>query len=237
LTVAATDLRLLSRAAGLDLGSYREEHVVERLRRAVARERVADMAALEALLRRDEAARTRFRRSVAVSVSGLFRDRAQFEMLEAEILPALVKSGNRISVWSAGCADGSELYSVALLLDGMEALPRALLLGSDVLEENLVLARAGHYGSERMPPHVRARARWEQRDLAHAEPPPGRWQVVLCRNMAIYFSPAAQDALHAMLASALAHRGTLVLGRSERLRDPAALGLERIAPHTYRRTA
>jgi chemotaxis protein methyltransferase CheR len=236
LTVAA-DLRSLSRAAALDLSSYREEHVVERLRRALDRERVPDTTALEALLRRDPAARGRFRRSIAVSVSGLFRDRAQFEMLEGEVLPALVESGHRISVWSAGCADGSELYSVALLLDGMEALERALLLGSDVLEENLVLARAGHYGPEQMPPRLRARARWEQRDLAHEGPPPGRWQVVLCRNMAIYFSRAARDSLHATLAGALAHRGTLVLGRSERLRDPGTLGLERVGPHTYRRLA
>lgn len=73
-------------------------------------------------------------------MTGLFRDPAQFALLRAEILPPLLADDRRISVWSAGCADGSELHSVAMLLAQLGALSRSLLLGSDLLEENLVLA-------------------------------------------------------------------------------------------------
>ena len=225
----------LAAAAGLELGAYRPTHVEERVRRALEREGLPDEGALACLLASDSGARDRFRRSVAVSVSGLFRDPAQFALLEHELLPPLLLRPGRMTVWSAGCADGTEVYSVAILLDRAGALDRALLLGSDVLEENLERARAGPLGDRRVPDRLRARLRWEQRDLLRSGAPPGRWRLVLCRNVAIYLAPDARRRLHATLASALARDGVLLLGRSERIGDPEPLGLEPAGPHAYRR--
>jgi chemotaxis protein methyltransferase CheR len=226
----------LSGAAHLELDAYRAEHVAERVRRAIERERVPGVDELVRLLRSDADARSRFRRSVAVSVSGLFRDAGQFELLERELLPSLVADGRHIPVWSAGCSDGSELYSVALLLDQLGALDRAVLLGSDVLVENVAAARRGVYGDSLIPDRVKARTHWERRDIVREGAPLGKWRLVLCRNLAIYLAPAAKEALHETLAASLANSGVLLLGRSERLSHPRALGLERIAPHAYRRT-
>src|SRR5437773_9838818 len=105
--MSGLQLEPLSQAARIELALYRETHVQERIRRALAREAVGDARELAELLERDPQARTRFRRSLAVSVSGLFRDPEQFELLEHELLPGLAAGGRRISVWSAGCADGS----------------------------------------------------------------------------------------------------------------------------------
>ena len=137
-----------------------------------------------------------------------------------------------MSVWSAGCADGAELHTLGLVLARMGALERAVLLGSDLLDENLALARAGAY-----PDEVRARMRWEKRDLSADGPPPGRWRLILCRNVAIYLSPPARRRVYATLVSALGSRGVLLLGRRERLLDPDALGLRPIGPHAYERVA
>lgn len=228
-------LQALSAAAGLDLDEYRREHVDDCVSRALAREGAGDGLALARRLRGDAAARTRFRRSVAVSVSGLFRDPAQFDLLEQELLPPLLEGRRRLGVWSAGCADGSELYSVAIVLERLGGLERAFLLGSDVLAENIALAKRGRYGEVAIAPGLRARARWEQRDLVRDGAPGAAFRLVLCRNVAIYLAPPAKRALHEMLAGSLAAGGVLLLGRSERLGDPAALGLERAAPHAYRR--
>jgi chemotaxis protein methyltransferase CheR len=225
----------LSRVSELDLAAYRPEHIAERIRRALEREKLEDVDGLVALLRGDAAARSRFRRSVAVSVSGLFRDPAQFGLLERELLPPLLEGGRRMTVWSAGCADGSELYSIAVLLERLDALDRALLVGSDLLEENLALARAGDYQGVTFAADLRARLRWERRDLLRDGALPGKWRLVLCRNLAIYLGADAKRALHRTLVSALADDGVLMLGRSERIDDAAALGLKRVAPHVYRR--
>jgi chemotaxis protein methyltransferase CheR len=237
MTVSDETLPVLSRAAGLELAAYREEHVAERVRRALERERVDGLQGLIGLLAADRDARSRFRRSVAVSVSGLFRDPAQFELLEHELLPALLADGRRLRVWSAGCADGSELYSVAILLERLGALDGAFLLGSDLLEENLAEAAAGVYGDVSVPEALRARLRWERRDLVREGAPAGTWRLVLCRNLAIYLTASAKGSLHEALAGSLAPGGILMLGRSERQAEPRKLGLERIAPHVYRRLA
>jgi chemotaxis protein methyltransferase CheR len=220
----------LSRASGLALDAYRSEHVAECLRRALSRERVATAAELAGLIARDPAARVRFRRSVAVSVSGLFRDPAQFELLERELLPPLLAGKRRLNVWSAGCADGSELYSLATLLDRVCALERSFLLGSDVLEENVAAARR-----RQLEQRLSTRVRFERRDVVRDGAPSGRWRLVLCRNLAIYLGPAAKEALYELLAAALARDGVLLLGRSERLVKPARFGLEQAGRNAYRR--
>jgi chemotaxis methyl-accepting protein methylase len=207
--------------------------VDERVRRALEREREADLDALVSRLQRDADARARFRRAVAVSASRLFRDEVQFELLERRILPELAAAGGHIRAWSAGCAAGQELYSLALVLERMGHLDRSFLLGSDLLEENVSAATRGEVAE--LSAAVRARVRWEQRDLVGDPPPPGHWSLILCRNVGIYLAAPAKRALHAKLAARLERGGYLMLGRAERIGDARAVGLERIAPHTYRR--
>ena len=234
MTTAAHDLPAgLARAAGVDLARYRVEHLAERTRRALAREGVPDVQALVGLLAADGRARERFPRSLTVSVSGLFRDPAQFELLERELLPDLLARGPRLSVWSAGCADGSELASVAIVLERLEALEHADLLGSDLLDENVAVARRG----AAVPARIRTQLRFERRDLLRDGAPPGRWRLVLCRNVGIYLAPAAKGALHELLAGSLAPGGVLMLRRSERLSEPRRLGLVPAGPHAYRKAA
>jgi chemotaxis protein methyltransferase CheR len=225
----------LSAASGLRLDAFRPEHVADRIGRALVGDGVASAEDLAALLRRDPSARERFRRSVAVPHSGFFRDPEQFEALEHRILPPLLERSGRLRAWSAGCANGLELWSLAVVLSRLGALDTAHLLGSDLLEENLAVARAGVYDVVHIAPEPRRRVRWERRDLVHDPPPAGRFDVVLCRNVAIYLEPAAKARAHEVLARALAPGGVVMLGRTERIGDPAALGLRRVEPHVYAR--
>jgi chemotaxis protein methyltransferase CheR len=233
--LGAETLAPLTSASGLRLETFRDEHVSDRVDRALAAEGLDTADELAALMRRDARARDRFRRSVAVSHSGFFRDPEQFEALEQRILPRLLEHTSRLRVWSAGCANGLELWSLAVVLNRLGVLDDAALLGSDLLEENLAVARGGTYDVVEIAPPLRRRVRWERRDLATDEAPSGRFELVLCRNVAIYFEAAAKARLHRMLAGTLTPGGVLMLGRSERLSDPAALGLRRIEPHIYER--
>jgi chemotaxis protein methyltransferase CheR len=221
----------------MDLLAYREEHVTERVSRALEREGIEGVGELAELLVVDEAARNRFRHSVAMVVSGLFRDPEQFHLLERELLPLVVGTRRQLRVWSAGCADGSELYSVGIVLAQLGLLENTSLLGSDLLAENVKLAEHGVYGDVQLPASLRARMRWEQRDLLREPPPTGKWGVILCRNLAIYLRGDAKERLHERLAGALAPGGVLLVGRSERIGKPARIGLEPVAAHAYRRVA
>jgi chemotaxis protein methyltransferase CheR len=225
----------LARACGLPLSHFRPEHVAEQIARACARDDVADAGGLARRLSRDAQVRTRLRRSVAISHGAFLRDPEQFRLLERVLLPRLLEDGRRLTAWSAGCADGAELYSLGIVLERMGALDRALLLGSDLLDENIAVARSGRYTDHEVPVAVRARVRWERRDLVADGPPAGRWRLVLCRNVAIYLAPEPRRTLYETLVTALAADGVLMLGRSERLLDAASYGLRPVAPHAYER--
>ena len=140
---------------------------------------------------------------------------------------------NEVAAELAGVEDGvldalRERLACTIALRG-----NRLTLGGD--DENVAAARAGVYDAVEITPVLRRRAQWERRDLVHDPPPPGRFDLIMCRNVAIYLDPAAKSRLHRMLAGALAPGGVLMLGRSERLGDPAALGLRRAEPHVYER--
>jgi chemotaxis protein methyltransferase CheR len=231
------DLARLARASGIALESYRQAHVSACVARALARHQAPSVAGLARLCRRDPAVRASVRRSILVPVTGLFRDPEQFDLLGQRVLPELLASRGGLSVWSAGCSDGSELYSVVLLLRQLGALQGSRLVGSDLSGGRLDVARRGTVVSGGVRREARPVLHWERRDLLRQPPPPGAFDLVLCRNVAIYFEPPAQQALHAKLAAALRPGGVLMLGTCEQLLAPDQFGFTAAGPHLYRKVA
>jgi chemotaxis protein methyltransferase CheR len=231
------DLASLARASGIALESYRQAHVLACVARALTRHETPSVAGLARLCRHDPAVRASLRRSILVPVTGLFRDPEQFELLGDQVLPALLRTRGGLGVWSAGCSDGSELYSVVLMLRQLGALGGSRLVGSDLSGGRLDVARRGAVVSGAVRREARPVLRWERRDLLREPPPPGAFDLVLCRNVAIYFEPPAQKVLHAKLAAALRPGGVLMLGACEQLLAPEQFGFAAAGPHLYRKVA
>lgn len=231
------DLARLAQASGIALESYRQAHVSACVARALARHETASVAGLARLCRRDPAVRATLRRCILVPVTGLFRDPEQFELLGERVLPALLRTRPGLSIWSAGCSDGSELYSVAIMLRRLGALSSSRLLGSDLSGGRVELARRGAVVSDTMRREAAPVLHWERRDLLSEPAPPGAFDLVLCRNVAIYFEPPAQRVLHAKLAGALRPGGVLMLGACEQLLAPGQFGFAAAGPHLYRKLA
>lgn len=229
------EVRVLSVAADLDLSMYRPAHLEARVQRALDRASAQSVAELGGLVGEDPAVRADFRRSVAISVTGFFRDPEQFELLEPHLEP--LRELARPRIWSAGCSTGRELWTMAVLLHRLGIAERAQMLGSDILTENIQIARKGLDHGE-LDGHVLpsdAHVQFEVRDIVKQGAPGSRWDVVLCRNMAIYLEPVARQALHEMLARCLNPGGLLLLGRSERLSNARDLGMTLLGPHLYRK--
>ena len=172
--------------------------------------------------------------------TAFFRDAAQLELV-GEILEDLAhEHGSPIHVWSAGCATGEEPYSIAMIAHARRLPVR--VVGTDINEEFLERAARGRYGSwslRRMPDEwrrlyldadgdgfvvderVRSMVSFARHNLTEAGPPlpPGRraWDVVLCRNVFIYFAPETIRAALTHMSGVLASHGWLFLGASEGL--------------------
>ena len=231
------DVAALARVSGIALSAYRPEHVARSVTRVADRYGLRSGTELAGLCQRSPAVLAALRRSLLVPGIGPVPDPGQFDVLRRDLLPGLLHDRAGLRVWSAGCSTGGELYRVGLLLRQCGALPSSRLVGSDLLAERIEAARQGPPGAATAPADLRAAVRWERRDLVQDPAPAGLFDLVLCRNVAIYLSAAAQQALHAKLAGALRRGGVLLLGRSEWLLRPEQFALTAAAPHAYRKGA
>lgn len=244
--------RLLNHA-GLQSADYRP-HVLERRVAACLRHlRVASVSEAERLLARRPELLAGVLDSVLIGVSSFFRDAAVFEQLALRVLPTLKRRSYRVRVLSAGAAHGQELYSIAMLLAEAGMLGGAELLGIDARLSALRAAAAGWYPqsalegvaeSRRQRFFVQAGAGWQVVDDLRATAgwqaaqlpefrSEAKWDIVLCRNVAIYFDACATQTLWRCLSDALAPGGFLVAGKAEQ--PPACLGLLRLAPCLFQK--
>ena len=235
--------------AGLDLRADKAFFAETRLAPLARREGLASTDALVARIRTGEApalARAAVE-ALAPSDTSFFRDRGVFDRLWNEVLPVLAarRPGRPLRIWSAGCATGQEIYSLALLAESAAgAGPNVELFASDLSERALQKAKSGLYSHfevqrglpirmllahfEKVEDHWRASARlrqsvrWAQVNLAGDLSRMGPFDAVLCRNVLSGFTREAADAALHKLEDVLAPDGCLVLGAEERLTPPAA---------------
>ncbi|WP_375402817.1 CheR family methyltransferase [uncultured Sphingomonas sp.] len=167
--------------------------------------------------------------------SSFFRDTSVFDLIGQAI--AELPAGRRARIWSAGCAAGQEPLSLAMLLAEQAGAPEFEILATDVSEGALARARAGRFTQfeiQRGLP-IRRMMRWfdaadpdwvarpdlvrrltfRRVNLVADAPPPGRFDLVTCRNVLLYLAPAARGAVFDRLAAALRPGGLLVLGAGE----------------------
>ncbi|HZA52374.1 MAG TPA: CheR family methyltransferase [Myxococcaceae bacterium] len=183
---------------------------------------------------------------VTVTHTEFFRDPRQFRALERRLLPDLLsrarRHGQKVSIWSAGCATGEEPYSLAMLLIELGALKSEVeLLATDLNQSAIENAKLGRYTARRMSQVPAERARrffrpaedgqelspevreWVQFEgLNLASPAFSRVQdssfdIILCRNVIIYFDLATIRGLMDRFVAALRPGGFLILGYSESL--------------------
>lgn len=194
--------------------------------------------------------------TLLLGVTEFFRYPAVFSCLTDE-LPRLAFAERPLRIWSVGCSDGAELYSIAMLLTQLNLLDRAELLGTDCRRAAIDHASAGIYSlsaaarslpaarlrtffdppdlsdGARIVRRIRERITWRQSDALTAIEP-GPWDLIACRNFAMYLRPAAAERLWRSLASSLRIGGLLVIGKAER---PCVPGIRftSIGPCVFRR--
>ncbi|HTO98312.1 MAG TPA: CheR family methyltransferase [Myxococcales bacterium] len=195
--------------------------------------------------------------AVSVGETYFFRHPEHFRWLAGSFLPEALSAGAPgIRAWSAGCATGEEAYSLsACLLESVPAPRTVEVLGTDLLERNLAAARAGEYGAWSRRPsgpllhgvfasqkqervRIAERVRAATTFLAHnlLEEAPGQFDLILCRNVLVYFSPEAVRGAVRHLCAALKPGGALLFGSMDLAEPPP--GLLRAGPselQIYRR--
>lgn len=243
---------LLREQSGMVLGEDKQYLIDARLRALAQREDVASVHELAHRLRAPSETRLRraLVEELLVGETYFFRDGHPFEALRSVILPALLaaRSPDRpLSVWCAAASTGQEPYSLAILL--AEAFPELLpgsvrLLATDLSDTHLARARAGWYSDIevarglpealrtrytqregegwRMHESLRRRIDFEQLNLIRSWPPLPMMDLVLMRNVLVYFDQTTRAAILQKLRRVMRPGGYLLLGTAETLVEAVA---------------
>lgn len=193
---------------------------------------------------RDEAAR--LFRDVLINVTSFFRDKDAFEALRKSVIPEILRDRGRdqeVRIWVPGCSTGQEAYTMGILvleeLSRTDAKPQVVIFGTDIDDEALRVARAGHYPNtiaDEVPAEyleeyfmstaegyevgkqLRSLVRFSHQSLVK-DPPFSKLDLISCRNVTIYFEKKLQDVALSVFHYSLKPGGFLMLGLSESPRD------------------
>jgi chemotaxis protein methyltransferase CheR len=247
---------LVRRLCGVDLLQYKRGQMERRVRTFAQRRGTPDLAAYGARLKADKEELDAFLDRVTINVSHLWRHEDQWVALGKTILPELAEKG-RVRCWSAGSSYGAEAFTLAAIAKDSIPHARVEIQGTDLDRRMVERARKGYFTAEdartappallkkwfdpadeggwQAKPELMRMTRFEVGDLLRMPVQAGRFDLIMCRNTVIYFTEEVRDALHARLATALAPGGYLVVGTSERVADPRALGLTSPFHFIYRK--
>lgn len=232
----------LTRYRGIDFSGYKQPSLIRRLASRMRVAGVGDCVDYLAYLDEHPLEYTTLFDSILINVTGFFRDEVAWGYIRETLLPKLlaIKSADEpVRVWSAGCASGEEVYTLAMLFAeavGMEAFcHRVKIYATDVDEEALSQARQGAYNDEDLEsipatlrtryfetagsrhvfrPDLRRAIVFGRQDVLR-DAPISRVDLLVCRNTLMYFDSEAQGRILARFRMALVEAGYLFLGKAE----------------------
>lgn len=264
-TEYAAITKLLREQRQFDLDQYKDRCIRRRIAKRLRVCKVSDFASYLERLALDRDELDTLLATISIHVSQFFRNPDTYSIIEQSILPGLCRRARacgrkNLTLWSAGCASGEEPYSLALLVDDMNCQDLDIrVLATDVSKPVLDVARAGLFEKARLKEvpaevidryfhetkgryelleRVRDKVEFKHHNIMTAKEYPLA-DLILCRNVMIYFTRPEQERILSRFAKTLPEHGTLVLGRSETMTGQgrsyfkAEFPVERI----YRRTA
>ncbi|MBM7854233.1 chemotaxis protein methyltransferase CheR [Desulfohalotomaculum tongense] len=240
---------------GLDLHSYKENQLQRRLNNLLVRKKLSGFGEYFNIISQNRQEYTNFLDYLTINVSEFFRDVKMFKILEDKVLPELLLRNSKLKIWSAACSIGAEPYSVAIILDELTPGRVHQIEATDLDQNILQRAKEGKYNADAVKnvtadrlskyfvkqgdkylisPQIKNKVQFRQHDLLKDNYPRG-YDLILCRNVTIYFTRQAQEKVNRRFVQSLKPGGCLFIGGSETIFNYAELGLDKISPCFYRK--
>jgi chemotaxis protein methyltransferase CheR len=225
-----------------DFRGYARASLRRRLWRRAHEERVRTLSGLQEKVLHDPLVMERLLRDLSINVTEMFRDPAFFRAVRERVVPIL-RTYPYIRVWNAGCSTGEETFSLAIVLAEAGLLDRTRIYATDMNDDVLQRARAGRFALDKMRrytenyhraggegdfsrffnvegdravfrPDLMEGAVFAQHNLAQ-DSSFNEFQLVVCRNVLIYFGRPLQERVHDLFLESLGRFGVLALGHKE----------------------
>ena len=245
----------LKAKTGIDLDLYKEAQMKRRIQNLVSRNGFNSFAGYFDECCKDKDEFAAFIEYLTINVSEFFRTPEKFGLLETDIIPYLLKRSPKLNIWSAGCSIGAEPYSLSMIMKELTPGKSHRILASDLDIEILAKARAGIYTDNELKAVTPARLAkyFDKKDGKYAvkreikapiefkrhnllkDPFESNFDLILCRNVVIYFTEQAKDQLYSNFLKALKPGGILFVGATEAILNFRKLGYPSYKPFFYQR--
>lgn len=232
----------------VDLGSYKEQQMKRRINTLIAKHHIEGYDRYIAALKTDNALFEEFMSYITINVSEFYRNPEQWRFLDQEVFPDLIKRfGRSLKIWSAACSTGDEPYSLVMALSRHIPLSQIRVYATDIDKQILAKAKLGLYNeksiagvpkdlrekyftkvgpSYKISDEIKTRVQFQQHNLLK-DTYPSACNLIVCRNVLIYFTEEAKEEIFQKFYQSLATGGTLFIGSTEQIMNYRDMGYTR----------
>ncbi|MBB3109286.1 chemotaxis protein methyltransferase CheR [Paenibacillus phyllosphaerae] len=249
-------VKRIKEKTAIDLSQYKEAQMKRRLTTLRMKHGFNTFMAYWEALSKDSKLMNEFLDRMTINVSEFWRNPSRWEALEKRFLPEMMKSSSKLKIWSAACSTGEEPYTLAMILSKLGAADKATLLATDLDQMVLQKAMQGEYQDRSIRdvppayvsefltkkdadtyvvnPKLKRLITFKQGNLLHDTFDSG-FDLIVCRNVMIYFTEEAKQLLYHKFSKALKPGGLLFVGSTEQIFNPAQYNFEPAETFFYRR--
>ena len=240
----------------IDLNYYKERQMKRRIDSLITKHNINSYMGYVDVLKKNKDMFDEFVNYLTINVSEFYRNPEQWELLEKEILPALMAKNSSLKIWSAACSTGDEPYSLVMLLSKFLPLNRIKIIATDIDKQVLEKARMGLYNVKslkglpqdfvkkyftqinsttyQISDSIKACVEFKEHNLLK-DPYPSGLDLIVCRNVLIYFTEEAKDLIYKKFNQALKQDGVLFVGSTEQIIQPVNMGYQSMKSFFYKK--
>ena len=238
----------------IDLNGYKEAQMKRRIDTLIMRNQCKSYSEFVNLIKNNKEKFEEFVAYLTINVSEFWRNPEQWKILEEKVIPDLVKLPS-IRIWSAACSTGDEPYSLAMLLLKHVPLTKIKIIATDIDRQVLEKAKSGMYNDKsikglpdelkkkyfekisdtafQIDPELKKCIEFKEHNLLR-DPYPSNLDLIVCRNVLIYFTEEAKDDVYKKFCASLKPGAILFLGSTEQIIQPQQYGFQTISSFFYK---
>lgn len=245
----------IKKLTGIDLQLYKEAQMKRRLTSLYEKKGYRNFNDYFRYISADRTGLNEFLDRMTINVSEFYRNAKRWDVLDKKILPRLVKNTDRLKVWSAACSTGEEPYTLAMVIAKHMPLSKVTILATDIDDEVIARAKTGIYHERslnELPAELKMKyfekngdyykvnqeiikaVTFKKHNLL-AEPFENNFDLIVCRNVLIYFTEEAKDLLYGKFSHALKQSGVFFVGSTEQIFSAAQYQFETEDTFFYRK--
>lgn len=242
----------------IQLSDYKENQMQRRILALMATKGARNLNEYKQKILDNAEIRQEFIEHLTINVTEFYRNRELFDIFEKNLMKEIVPNFSTIKIWSAACSNGSEPYTLSMIAE-KHRLKNVSILATDLDDKILTRAKEGIYRAneiknlsskdtkiyfqlvetQREPQYkinqnLRQKITFKKHDLL-LDTYPKQCQVIVCRNVTIYFKVEARDKVYQHFSNALVPGGLLFTGATETINFPERIGLKKIDSFIYQK--